>query len=139
MALTDAIYDKDTIYKIKESLHIDYFLVNQITPTQLRVLKRLYKDIFLNDSHTIGDTPNHNYEYKYFNVEVSTYGTVWVTCEVGLKEDEGTLAQLYARTYRLISVGKRGKCTLHNAKGKRKKRIKITGYRKCVYYTVADV
>ena len=48
------------------------------------------------------------YEFKRWEVTATDYGTLWVTSEVGLIGDEGTIAEALARTLRHIHIGKRG-------------------------------
>lgn len=92
-----------------------------LTPQQRRVLNTFLSKILEHDGYGSDD-----YEYKKFEITLyesfERWGTVWLTTEVGRKGDEGTLAQAFARTYRLISIGKRGGTALHNARDRRYKK-----------------
>lgn len=102
-----------TMHSLKD---IEEFAASSgMTPSQERVLKRLWRDIFLNDAHG----SRANYEYKMFDVKVVS-GRVWLTSEVGLIGDEGTMAQAYARTHRHIGIGRGGGCTITNARDMRR-------------------
>lgn len=49
-----------------------------------------------------------NYEIKKWEVEETDYGKVIVNVEMGLKNDEGTLASIIGRDYTMIFIGVRG-------------------------------
>lgn len=82
-----------------------------MTPKQERAIEQLKVDIFANDS-------NHHdgYEFKKFDVEELDWGNmVSLITEVGLVNDAGTLASIFARTRRHILIGPRGGLTLLNS------------------------
>lgn len=89
-----------------------------MTREQGRAVEYLRDQIIRHDGHSDND-----YEYKRFDVrDVEPGGHyVFVVSEVGLKGDEGTLASIYCRTHRHISIGPRGGLTLLNAKHKSKR------------------
>lgn len=59
------------------------------------------------------------WEFKQFEVRETSYGSVMVTIETGMKGDEGTLAAIFARDYCNVFVGPRGAVTWYkNSKGK---------------------
>lgn len=64
------------------------------------------------------------YEFKRFEVQEHELGYVTVAIETGLKDDEGTMAEVYAREYCYLFVGERGGVTWykHNKNGKSVKR-----------------
>lgn len=49
-----------------------------------------------------------NYEIKEWEVKETDYGKVIVRVEMGLKNDEGTLASIIGRDYTMIFIGVRG-------------------------------
>lgn len=53
------------------------------------------------------------HQYKRFDVEESG-GNVYVTTEVGRIGDEGTFAEVWARTNRIVRIGTRGGMQLVN-------------------------
>ena len=59
------------------------------------------------------------YEIKQFDVSETEY-FVSVVGEVGLKGDEGTLAQFFGREKFHLFVGKKGGITYYNRKGTKK-------------------
>lgn len=59
------------------------------------------------------------YEVKQFKVEETKY-YVSVVGEVGLKGDEGTLAQVFGRERFHLFIGERGGITYYNKKGTNK-------------------
>lgn len=66
-----------------------------------------------------GRANDPDYEYKRFEVtEHPECHCVSLVTVVGLKGDEGTMAQIFARTHRHIWIGKRGGLKLLNAKHK---------------------
>jgi len=73
---------------------------------QRSVIGKLRIDILANDSHR-----NDGYEYKRFEVKEHS-GFIEIISEVGLIDDENTLASVFARTRRQIFIGPRGGCRL---------------------------
>lgn len=88
--------------------HSRSFPEGQMTTAQKRVVEEIRHAVLHNDGY--GD----NYEYKRFNVELTDFGKVQVLTEVGRIGDEGTMAEVFARTRRQIFIGKRGGLTLCN-------------------------
>lgn len=86
------------------------------TPSQRAAVEYLRREIILHD----GSRANPGeYEYKRFQLTTTTNPNlglilVFVDSVVGLKGDEGTHAELYGRTHRLIKIGKRGGLKLMN-------------------------
>ena len=66
------------------------------------------------------------YEIKEFEVKENDY-FVSVVGEVGLKGDEGTLAQIFVRERFHLFIGKKGGITYYNRKGTRKHLKKCQG------------
>lgn len=82
-------------------------------------------DLFNNDS---------KYEFKEFTVEETDYGTVHVYSVAGLKNDEGTMAEIFCRTIRHIFIGKRGGLRCYKWDDKRKKSIQLNGWSDVMIY-----
>lgn len=137
----DGIESTDTthnIYKIVRKEDIEQ-LEGIVTPAQLKILYSFYRDIYIHDTHQSSkDYFNKGidyseYEYKLFDVWVTDYGKIWLHTEIGLINDENTLASVFGRTSRSILIGKRGACALHNARGTRKRFKVVKGYNACCY------
>lgn len=79
------------------------------------LLGRLKDDIFNHDSHGDG------YEYKECEVKEQD-GIVFLKTQVGLKGDEGTMGELFARTHRHIAIWGDGQIRLLNAADLRDKK-----------------
>lgn len=84
-----------------------------MTKQQEAMINRIKKDIIrydFTDSHKKGFTVEESrYEFKEFKVEMLEGTDIVCVCSiVGLKDDEGTMAACFARTYRQIFIGKRG-------------------------------
>ena len=98
--------------------------MEKATEKQVRKVEWLRKAILEHENRYQGE-----YEYKDFTVtergfqrqDGSWYPMVAVLAEVGRKNDEGTMAAVYSRTTRIISIGPRGGMTLLNAKDGKKK------------------
>lgn len=94
-----------------------------MTKQQEMMVNRIKNDIIRHDfidSHKKGFTVEESrYEFKQFEVTEHDFGTVSVYSVVGLKDDEGTMAALIARTYRQIFIGARGgvRCYDNQKKG----------------------
>ena len=56
------------------------------------------------------------HEFKKFEVTESDFGPVFLTIETGLKGDEGTLAEVYARDWCHLVIGKKGGITWYRTK-----------------------
>jgi len=93
-----------------------------MTPQQQKTIEWLRAEIMRVDG--LG-AHQADHEYKEFKItEQPETGLVYLLTVVGQKDDEGTLAAVFARTRRHIKIGKRGSLQLLNAKeGK-----KVTGY-----------
>jgi hypothetical protein len=100
-----------------------------MTPKQKHIIKKLKEDIIVRDG--CGKRHCKDYEYKEFSLE-DLGGTIRLFSQVGLKNDEGTMASIYGRTTRHIFIRKGGGLELANAKDKNKSR----GYFNVVYGTV---
>lgn len=74
------------------------------------------------------------YEFKEFTVEETDYGTIIVYSVTGLKDDEGTLAAVFARNRRQIFIGKRGGLRGLKWDDKRKKTTYLTGWSDVMIY-----
>ena len=81
-----------------------------MTKTQEQVLARIRREVERQLFYS------ENYEIKDWQVNESEY-TVGVFFEVGLKNDEGTLAQFYARDKGQVFIGKKGGLTYVSKKG----------------------
>lgn len=85
-----------------------------MTKHQERAVEWLRTEILKRDG-----LASDRYEYKQFDVtDNAASGLVFVIAEVGLKNDENTMAGLLCRTHRHIVIGKRGALKLLNAKTK---------------------
>jgi hypothetical protein len=98
---------------------------------QERIVKSLKQDILAHDSHG----PGNEYEYKHWEVTEEA-DLVFVLSQVGRKGDEGTMAEVFARTTRHIMIKQNGCCMLLNAKPRRKGHPNPTvkGYSRCLYW-----
>lgn len=67
----------------------------------------------------VGEAHAAKYEFKRFEVEERD-GLCFLKIEIGRIGDEGTMASVLARDYRLIMIGKRGGLDLLNAQYKSK-------------------
>lgn len=88
-----------------------------MTKQQQQAVEWLRREILLNDG--LGKNHVDRHEYKVF--EVTAYEdikTIFVFARVGRKNDEGTMAEVFARTTRHIAIGPRGGMQLLNSKGK---------------------
>lgn len=90
---------------------------------QQRTLDRILKEIPRFDFYT-----KDGYEIK--KQEITEYENyVWVYIVTGGKSDEGTLASVLCRKYRLFSIGKRGGVKtftgLKNKSTKREQRVSV--------------
>lgn len=90
-----------------------------MTQAQKRAVQRLRRlaeeDLFF------GAPEKH--EFKKFEVEELDWGNVSVVIETGLKNDEGTMAAIFARDYCHVFVGPKGGVTWYRHKdGKHTKR-----------------
>jgi hypothetical protein len=111
----------------------------EMTEAQKREIEWLRTEILKHDGHR-----NERAEYKRFEVRVDDVcGKPFVTVmtTVGNKNDEGTMAEVYARTSRVIKVGVRGGLRLLNP-GKFNKKTGRVDYsnarihgRRVVYWT----
>lgn len=104
-----------------------------MTKQQENAVKRIRREVAGRDFYDINswslpfDTAKQeemiaasDYEFKQFEVKETDYGVVWVSTEVGLKGDEGTMASWLARTHRHIGIGKRGGLFAYGKKPKGK-------------------
>jgi hypothetical protein len=74
-----------------------------MTKAQVKVINRLREDILDHDGYS------NNYEYKRFEIDISNRSKiVFLATTVGLKNDEGTMASVLARTQRHVAIGPRG-------------------------------
>ncbi len=108
---------------------------------QRRTIEYLRREIFLHDAHVGSRDPSESkYEYKRFDVKESPEtGQVFLLTEVGLKNDEGTMASILCRSSRHIAIGKKGGLTLLNARKTRGKKLdtKYVRGRRAVWYQTA--
>ncbi len=59
------------------------------------------------------------YEYKRWDIDESeSTNLIFLISEVGLKDDEGTMAEMYARKRRHICIGLKGGLKLINARNR---------------------
>lgn len=56
------------------------------------------------------------YEIKKFEVKELENGDVWVSFTTGMRDDEGTLGQVYCRKHRFTMIGKRGGLYVYEGK-----------------------
>lgn len=83
-----------------------------MTRQQAAVVERLRKAIM--DSDGLG-AHQVDYEFKRFEVrESADTSLVFLSTEVGRKNDAGTAAEIFCRKVRLIAIGPRGGCRLLN-------------------------
>lgn len=64
------------------------------------------------------------YEIKAWEVSFWENGTVWLRVVTGRKNDEHTMASVFCRDYRYITITRRGAVALHNAVDKRTSKAK---------------
>lgn len=74
-----------------------------VTKDQERVLTNLYNNVVRQQHGSTSDS----YELKKFDIDKSEY-TTSVIIEIGLKNDEGTMASVIARDKAIIFIGKKG-------------------------------
>lgn len=93
------------------------------TPAQEKTVE-LLKERLLHKANRYRDPQNskHNpHEIKKFEVKhIEGSSRTYVVIELGMEGDEGTMASVFCRDYRHVSIGVRGGVTLLNAKSKRK-------------------
>lgn len=108
-----------------------------LTTAQQQILDSLRKDILKHDGH--GD--DTTYEYKEWTLDEGWGGGVFLVSTVGRKNDEGTMAEVFARTHRHIAIGTRGGVKLLNPgnyDAKQHKMIRIcqrSGYSRAIIQT----
>lgn len=68
------------------------------------------------------------YEIKTFEVKEMEWGAIQVYSVAGLKNDEGTMAEVFARTRRQIFIGKRGGIRTNNYNSDTKKTVFLSGW-----------
>lgn len=56
-----------------------------------------------------------SYEVKSLNIRDS-YGDAYIDVEIGVKNDDGTMAEIFCRNYYLFFIGKRGGIYQFNSK-----------------------
>ena len=82
-----------------------------MTKAQERAIEKLRKqterDLFFSEK----------YEIKQFEVKEYEDGCLTLAIETGLKGDEGTMAEIYARDYCFLFIGDRGGVTWYNRAG----------------------
>lgn len=78
----------------------------KVTPSQMKVIKRLARDIMEKDG--LGLAHMDGYEFKKFELTASHGGRLYLYTVVGSKGDEGTAAALVCRTYRHMVIGRCG-------------------------------
>lgn len=61
------------------------------------------------------------YEFKEFDIKELNYGTISLVVETGMKNDEGTLAAIFARDRAHLFIGKRGGITYYDKTCNRKR------------------
>jgi len=110
----------DVLYNIASCTNCGYerpyvtrkaFTSGKKTQAQEKALEWLKREIMKHDSH---NNPERC-EFKKWEVTLTDYGKVYLVSEVGGKDDEGTMAAVFARSYRLIWIGPRGGLKLVNA------------------------
>jgi len=105
----------------------------KMTKAQERTVERLIHAIRVSDG---ADRPD--YEFKEIEVSQFKFDTadtnplVFLRTVVGRKNDKGTLAEVFARIHRNISIGPRGGTHLLNAK---RAKSKARGFHRVVYRT----
>jgi hypothetical protein len=93
---------------------------------QHKILEMFKRDILEHDGN--GPRFMDRYEFKRWEVtESPDYGLVFLISDVGMKGDEGTLAEVFARSHRHIVIGPRG--GVESLAGK-----KVHGYRKVLIW-----
>ena len=94
-----------------------------MTPAQAKEFERAKAWIFQYDSHGRPE----NYEFKQIVVQPSSGSSINVHTVVGRKGDEGTMAEIFARTRRMFLISDHG--GLYNfIKGASGKSIKVSGF-----------
>lgn len=103
---------------------------------QRNVLVNLKRDILAHDRH------GENYEYKRWDIN-DNQTHVYLIATVGMKKDEGTMAEVFARTTRHICIGPNGGTKLLNTGKYRNSKIHrvkthAEGYNHVLYSLTAD-
>lgn len=86
-----------TIAAITEKTEFE-FIINE--NAQMRTAQRNMMAALINryfSRHTCGEAHQHKYEFKKLSVQVYS-GFISVLLVVGMKEDEGTMAEIFARS-----------------------------------------
>lgn len=99
-----------------------------MTNAQEKMLERIKKDIPEFDFYGQPDL----YEIKRWEVKESTYGIVEVIFVTGLKEDEGTVANVFCRKHRQLFIGTNGGVTTCKYNRKLKRTVEINGFFRCM-------
>jgi hypothetical protein len=73
-------------------------------------------------------------EVKHLSMQHAWSGTFFVSLTVGMKGDEGTMAQAFCRDHRHLWIGKNGGVELLNPRGAKGQRLrKLSGLRNAVW------
>ena len=97
----------------------------QITPSQQRIIER-YRGQMLATAGGGGQ------EFKRFETTMLEHGIVSLCAEVGLVNDEGTAASIFARDRWQIFIGRSGGCSSFLLRDGRTKTIR--GFHSCLYH-----
>ena len=82
------------------------FTPHTINTRQQRTLDRLHAELLRDDDR---------HEWKSFDVSTTDYGTVWLSCETGMKNDEGTAASIICRDNWHIQIKAGGGTHVHRS------------------------
>jgi len=75
-----------------------------MTPSQKKAVEWFKREFFDYNSHVTKE----DYEYKEWEVQDHDYGMVSIVAEVGMKNDEGTMAAVFCRARKHVFIGKKG-------------------------------
>ena len=84
------------------------YIPGEINVRQQRTLDRLR-------THLIPISDIDRYEWKSWDVTTTDYGTVWLSCQKGLLNDEGTMASVICRDDWHIQIKAGGAAIVHRS------------------------
>ena len=82
------------------------FTPHTINARQQRTIDRLHAELLRDDDR---------HEWKSFDVSTTDYGPIWLSCETGMKDDEGTAASIICRDSWHIQIKAGGGTRVHRS------------------------
>ena len=104
----------------KETIVLNEEDIARLSKAQRSAIEALKREIWRHDTLCSYGQPEAwntgKYEVKKWEVTMFKDSTalIFLSSVVGLRGDEGSMAEIFARTKRLIAIGKRGGCRLLN-------------------------